>query len=197
MGISKLCRYLREENLPLLINIIGRMGSGKSTLARGIYRYCFEPKGFAYREATAEDIDTMETWDTGRPSYVLFDDFSFQITGRDEESRRRLNKLFRVRHILRSDDIVLVFVVHYMRSIAPFLRYGQVKILTSITPAEIKAYASEYLFTMSSLWDYLYYFNRYPDRYIVLYGGSHGEHIIDVTEKTRGKNRSGSEGETN
>ncbi|MEM4620513.1 MAG: hypothetical protein QW607_09905, partial [Desulfurococcaceae archaeon] len=69
-------------------------------------------------------------------------------------------------------------------------RSSQVRILTSITEPEINMYSNDYLFTISTLWDYLHYFTSHRDRYIVLYHGIRsGEHILDVTLTRRGKRK--------
>jgi len=112
----------------------------------------------------------------------VFDDFSFALTGRSEKDRERLNKIFKIRHYTKSNDLILIFIVHYVRSLAVFLRASQVRILTSVTEPEIRLYSSEYLFTPSALWDYLYHYSSSKNRYLILYNGVRsGEHIVDVT----------------
>lgn len=185
MSVKKLCRYLEHERMPLLITIIGTMGSGKTTIAKKLYEYCYAGKGFKLypnEEFNSLDIEDIEKLPKREKYYLLFDDYSYKVTGRTLKDREKLNTVFRVRHILESNDIVMSFVVHYLRSLAVFLRSSQVRILTSINEAEINMYASDYLFTVSGLWDYLYYRRKYRDRYIVLISSSNGEHIVDVTE---------------
>lgn len=179
--METLCRYIHREKLPLLVTVIGAMGSGKTTLTRMIHDYCF----MDYEMHYLNDIDELDSLAGGGGKlYIVFDDFSYKITGRRREDQEKLNKIFRVRHILNTDNIILVFVVHYLRSLAVFLRSAQVRILTSISEPEINMYSRDYLFTTSALWDYLHYYTQYQDRYIVLYHGLRsGEHIIDVTMK--------------
>jgi len=175
----RICRYLKREKLPLVVTIIGSMGTGKTTLATLIHEKCFPD----FTKYCLEDVDDLNNiaGETDK-YYIVFDDFSYKLTGRRREDQLKLNKIFRVRHILGTDNIVLVFVVHYLRSLAVFLRSSQVRILTSITEPEINMYSNDYLFTTSALWDYLHYFTSNRDRYIVLYHGIRsGEHILDVT----------------
>ncbi|MEM4433273.1 MAG: ATP-binding protein [Desulfurococcaceae archaeon] len=175
----RICSYLKKEKLPLVITIIGSMGSGKTTLSNIIHERCYPD----FKKYCLEDVDELNNivGETDK-YYIVFDDFSYKVTGRRKEDQVKLNKIFRVRHILGTDNIVLVFVVHYLRSLAVFLRSSQVRILTSITEPEINMYSNDYLFTISTLWDYLHYFTTYKDRYIVLYHGIRsGEHILDVT----------------
>lgn len=177
--MKKICRYLEGERTPLFVVIIGRIGSGKTTLAHSIHEYCFPD----YNKYELNDPKEIETLPPRSKYYIIFDDFSYKITGRTKEDREKLNMLFRIRHVLESNDIVLVFVVHYLRSLAVFIRSSQVRILTSISEPEIQLYSQEYLFTPSSLWDYLHYYMRYPKRYIILLHSRSGEHIIDITKK--------------
>lgn len=178
----KLCEYLRREKTPLIITIIGSMGSGKTTLTKLIHDKCYPEYPIFY----LEDIDDIEHVDRNDKYYIVFDDFSFKVTGRRKEDQAKLNKIFKIRHLLETDNIILVFVVHYLRSLAVFLRSSQVRILTSITEPEINMYSKDYLFTTSSLWDYLHYYINNIDRYIILYHGVRsGEHIIDVTQDKR------------
>ncbi|MEM4619438.1 MAG: hypothetical protein QW607_04420 [Desulfurococcaceae archaeon] len=178
-----ICRYLSKEKLPLLITIIGSMGSGKTTLTRIIHDYCFSD----FKLYDLKDIDDVvkiarKMRSPNNKYYLVFDDFSYKLLGRRKQEQEKLNKIFRVRHILNSDEIVLVFVVHYLRSLAVFLRSAQVRILTSISEPEILMYSRDYLFTTSALWDYLHYFSINTNRYIVLYHGLRsGEHILDIT----------------
>lgn len=174
-----ICKYLHKERVPLMITIIGAMGSGKTTLSNLIHEKCFPD----YTKYCLEDVDELnEIAKKSDKYYVIFDDFSYKITGRRKEDQVKLNKIFKVRHVLGTDNIVLVFIVHYLRSLAVFLRTAQVRILTSITEPEINMYARDYLFTISTLWDYLHYYTQESDRYIILYHGVRsGEHIIDVT----------------
>ena len=177
--MKKICRYLEGEKTPLFITIIGGIGSGKTTLAHSIHEYCYPELEFKERY----DVDFTDL-EKGKGYYLLFDDFSYKITGRSQRDREKLNMLFRIRHILESNDIVLVFVVHYLRSLAVFIRSAQVRILTSITEPEIQLYSQEYLFTPSSLWDYFYYYTTKKGRYIILlHSSKSGEHIIDITKK--------------
>jgi len=182
-----ICKYLKKEKLPLMITIIGSMGSGKTTLTRIIHDYCFQD----FKWYDLKDIDCIERIARRMKSpnnkyYLVFDDFSYKLLGRRRQEQEKLNKIFRVRHLLNSDEIVLVFVVHYLRSLAVFLRSAQVRILTSISEPEILMYSRDYLFTTSALWDYLHYYTKNSNRYIILmHGLRSGEHIIDVTIKMK------------
>lgn len=184
--LSKLCKYVALERPPIMIAVIGRMGSGKTHLARRIYEECFSD--YCFVELRAEDLDELEKLSAERQCskyFFFFDDFSYQLTGRSRADKERLNKFFRVRHIFGTSDIVIVIVAHYVRSIAPFLRTASVKILTSISEAEVKMYSSEYLFTEPTLWDYVHYYRKYSNKYIALISSRAGEHIVDLTERKR------------
>ncbi|MEM4620867.1 MAG: hypothetical protein QW607_11725 [Desulfurococcaceae archaeon] len=178
-----ICKYLKKEKLPLMITIVGSMGSGKTTLTKIIHDYCFPD----FKLYDLKDIDEIRKLrGKGDKFYIVFDDFSYKLLGRRRKEQEKLNKVFRIRHILNTDNIVLVFVVHYLRSLAVFLRSAQVRVLTSISEPEILMYSRDYLFTISSLWDYLHYYTTNSNRYIVLYHGLRsGEHIIDVTIKRK------------
>jgi hypothetical protein len=70
---------------------------------------------------------------------------------------------------------------HYSKSLIPFFRATPYRILTSITPQEIKQLSSDYLFPVSDLWDYYYYVLEHPRRYIVYVNWWTINEIVDVT----------------
>jgi hypothetical protein len=70
---------------------------------------------------------------------------------------------------------------HYSKSLIPFFRSTPYRILTSITPQEIKQLSSDYLFPVSDLWDYYYYMLEHPGRYIIYVNWWTINEIVDVT----------------
>ena len=184
--LNKLANYVlsRVNNLPtyaILVVIIGRMGSGKTTLAKCLAsKFAEKTQGICYYTTNVSVLNDLSKFKSEEPIALIVDDVSFQLGSASAKQRELLYNIFRVRHIL-SPKAMLVFNAHYSRSIAPFLRSAQVRILTSISEAEIKAYENEYLFTTSSLWDYLHYTNKYVDKFIILAHVFGKEHIIDMT----------------
>ena len=118
---------------------------------------------------------------TQRKVVLILDDFSFMITGRSNKDRERLYNLFRIRHILGEDKTYyVIFVAHYLRSLAPTLRASYVKILTSVDIAEIKIYYSEAMFSQSSLLTYYEYTQQYGNQNIILVNKG-DEKILNIT----------------
>lgn len=182
--VKYLCRALIKANVvnhALLGVVIGVMGSGKTNISltlSKLYSLYYGGKCF-YAPTISHDIFSKVSElsnDTNKVSIVL-DDVSFKI------SKEFLNSLMRVRHILNKNVFVLLNC-HYQRSIAPFLRSAPLRILTSISESEIRSYVSEYLFTTSSLWDYLHYYRKHFDKFIILMSVYGSEHILDVTNLT-------------
>jgi hypothetical protein len=183
---SSISRLLNKENWAFYGVIIGSIASGKTTLALTLSSLftkmfrdsrCYITTDLSYLDPNS--INSLE----GKYVAIVFDDVSNKIKRFSEH----LTKLYSIRHAENSPikvinkNVFMLFNCHYMRSIAPFLRATPLRILTSISESEIKAYSSEYLFTVSSLWDYLYYYYKYEDRYIILVSVRGKERIIDVT----------------
>jgi len=124
---------------------------------------------------------------TQRKVVLILDDFSFMITGRSQKDRERLYNLFRIRHILGEDKTYyVIFVAHYLRSLAPTLRASYVKILTSVDIAETKIYYSEAMFSQSTLLTYYEYLQQYGTQNIILVNKG-DERIINITLPHVGK----------
>jgi len=180
--LNKITNYIlsKVSNLSsyaILTILIGRMGSGKTTLSKSIAsKFAERVGGVCLYSSNYHILYKLDSLKSEQPTALVVDDVSFKL------DREMLGNIFRIRHLVNS-KVMLVLNCHYQRSIAPFLRGAQVRILTSLSEAEIKAYESEYLFTTSSLWDYLHYLYKYPDKYIIL-GSFYGrEHIVDVTNE--------------
>lgn len=166
--------------------VIGASASGKTTLALTLASVftkmysnsrCYITTNLSYLDP--ERIRSLD----GRNVAVVFDDVSNRIRRVSDE----LTRLYTIRHPhghatdTIGKNVFMLFICHYLRSVAPFIRSTPLRVLSSITEAEIRAYSSEYLFTLSSLWDYLEYVYTYPHRYIILASSGGREHIIDVT----------------
>lgn len=188
------------KNFPIIVYTIGSMGSGKTTLAILTYRGLkfYRPKKtrperfkkillyyYNAHECETECIDQfINTIQDRSPStlhFVVLDDYSFVLQSRTKKYYEFLNKLFRIRHLTGTSYIILWFNGHYSRSLAPFIRSTNYRILTSISPAEIKQYASEYIFAESDLWEYYNYYTRYPSKKIILAEFRSISKIIDIT----------------
>ena len=152
---------------PAVVYCIGSMGSGKTTLALATYVYLRDTKlkdiDFHYISVDTEDelLDAFNaTLDRIRESsteysFVLLDDLSYVLNPRSNKGREFLTQVFKIRHLTGKDKVIIWLNGHYSRSIAPFLRSTDYRILTSLTHPEIKQYTSEYLFSDRDLWEYL------------------------------------------
>ena len=177
------------------ISIIGRMRSGKTTFARlfsqFIKRY-YENQGYSiyYTEFDPIELENLETVEnmiremSKDVNIIIMDDLSFRFTGNTKIARDLFNMISRIAHITLSDYNYIFFISHYSRSISPFLRASNILVLTSISHPEIASLKE--LFTLSSLYDYLYYVENNPDRHIYLIRYHVFERIVDFTiEKLR------------
>jgi hypothetical protein len=184
------------------ISVIGRMRTGKSTFSKlfGLYiRRHYESQGDdvyldIIRPDLLLDIESLEDMIRSASSDVnilIFDDLSFLVSGRSKAVNNFLNFLTRIAHITFSDYNYIFFIGHYSKSISPFLRASNVVVLTSISHPEISSLKE--LFTLGSLYDYLYYYTLYPKRFIYLLRYHTIERIIDFTQdqlpKPRKKNK--------
>jgi hypothetical protein len=172
------------------IAIIGRMRSGKTTFAKLFASYIkeyYERQGDTvsytiYSPELLEDLELLEfeihclSKDV---NVLVFDDLSFIMQGQNRLVKNFLNLITRIAHITGSDFNYIFFIGHYSRAISPFLRASNCVVLTSISHPEISSLKE--LFTLSSLYDYLYYYEIYPKRYIYLIKYHVFERIIDFT----------------
>jgi hypothetical protein len=146
------------------------MGSGKTTLLRKLYsRYKWGKHSstvtsvyFQYihdEDAHAKFFETLKSIKT-KYVYVAIDDISFQ--GYDKLTRMFMHRLSKIRHINRNvKRWVVATAMHYSRAALPFLRFGHVKILTSLTdPEEIENL--RWSFTTKALWDYYRLYTQDP-----------------------------------
>lgn len=172
------------------VSVIGRMRSGKTTFSRlfadyiarhyekqqyTIYRAEFDPTLIN----SIEELEEMIRASSQDVNIIIFDDLSFKLTGNSKFSRDFFNMITRIAHVTESDYNYIFFIGHYSKAIAPFLRASNVVVLTSITHPEIQALKE--LFTLSSLYDYLYYYEANPKRFIFLLRYHTYERIIDFT----------------
>ena len=159
-----------------MINIIGTMGSGKTTLLRKLYaRYKWgKYKGTVVsvymqyehdRELHKQFWDTLKELDY-KYVFIAIDDISF--TSYDKLTRTFMRQLTKVRHLNRNvRKWVIATAMHYSKATLPFLRFGHVKILTSLTdPEEIENL--RWTFTTQALWDYYHLYTRDPFGHWVL-----------------------------
>ena len=173
------------------ISVIGRMRTGKSTFSKlfGVYiKRHYEAQGDdVYLDIISPDllldVESLEDMIRSASSDVnilIFDDLSFLVSGRSKAVNNFLNLITRIAHITESDYNYIFFIGHYSKSISPFLRASNVVVLTSISHPEIGGLKE--LFTLGSLYDYLYYYTLYPKRYIYLLRYHTIERIIDFTQ---------------
>jgi Cdc6-like AAA superfamily ATPase len=158
---------LKLLNYPAVVYCIGSMGSGKTTLALATYVYLrdkmLKDVDFYYINVDTEDQlldafnDVVARIRESRTEYsfVLLDDLSYVLNPRSLKGREFLTRVFKIRHLTGKDKVIIWLNGHYSRSIAPFLRSTDYRILTSLTHPEIKQYTSEYLFSDRDLWEYL------------------------------------------
>lgn len=182
----------RINTYPAIIYTIGAMGSGKTTLALitaiGLKYIHRNPRVYYYNAADCgvECLDyavkaIQRARDHEGVHFVIFDDYSFVVAPRSKEMYDFLNKLFRIRHLTGVDSIIAWFNGHYSRSLLPFIRSTNYRVLTSISPSEIKQYAGEYLFSESDLWEYYSYYVAHSRRKIILCEFRGISKIIDVS----------------
>lgn len=193
MTIRSYYIFLNKINTyPAIVYVIGSMGSGKTTLALvtsiGLKYIHKNPITYYYNagdcEITCLDyaIEAIRrNRDHKGVHFVIFDDYSFVVASRSKELYEFLNKLFRIRHLTGVNDIIAWFNGHYSKSLAPFIRSTNYRVITSISPSEIKQYAGEYLFSESDLWEYYGYYVSYPRRKIILAEFRGVSKIIDVS----------------
>jgi len=171
-----------------MVTIIGKPASGKTTLAYLITAF-LSRYFFFTKDAEALDIENLTKlkhealgfW-VERKTVFIFDDFSFAITGRSKEDRKRLKNLVEFRHIFgEGRRYYVILIAHYARSLAPVLRSAHIKILTSLDAAEVKLYSSEYMFSESTLLTYFEYLQSKPDQHLVLVSYGTEEKIMNLT----------------
>lgn len=189
-ALQKAFSEVKDTNA-LFITITGFMGSGKTTLAQTISYYFAEltKEPRTYRTVGGKALQVIDKLSPKYPKanrylIIIFDDISYLLDSRSKQGKEALNKLFQIRHLTKKNAIA-IFNTHYSRSTAPFIRATPVRILTSLTEAEIDAYRQQYLFTTSALWDYLYYLQKHPDRFIILVNAWGREKIIDITGEVK------------
>lgn len=153
--------------------IIGHPASGKTTFAIYLYRYYHRLLGYERVYRAVLDKEGLEGFLDGGCNnetyvYAIVDDVSFSLYGGARSTRDFLNKFFRVRHLCRSTKrAFFFFIVHYVKSIAPYFRAAHLKVLTSIDTVEIPHLKE--LFPEYELWDYYEdYIENYEDKYIYL-----------------------------
>jgi len=172
------------------IAIIGKMRTGKTTFSVLFAEYIanhYKEMGDSvyyklYDPDRLKDLDLLEyelITKSEDINILIFDDLSFIISGRSKIVNNFLNLISRIAHITQSDYNYIFFIGHYSRSISPFLRSANSVVLTSISHPEVNSLKE--LFTLSSLYDYLYYYSEYPHRYIYLIKYHTYERIIDFT----------------
>jgi hypothetical protein len=172
------------------ISVIGKMRTGKTTFATAFASYIrehYERQGDTvfyaiYNPEMLEDLEflEMEIYYLSKDINILiFDDLSFIVQGQGRLVKNFLNLITRIAHVTESDYNYVFFIGHYNRAISPFLRASNCIVLTSISHPEISSLKE--LFTLSSLYDYLYYYEIYPKRYIYLIKYHVYERIVDFT----------------
>lgn len=187
--IQTLENMLNRLNNNTIGFILGSIGSGKTFLSFLIahilsYRKGYEVYYYNGGICGSECLDIfIEECRSSNEKKVMaiFDDFSFSVRPNSKEYYSFLNKVFRIRHLAGVDSIFLIFIGHYLRSLSPFIRSTNYKILTSITSSEIRMYANDYLFKESDLWDFYEYYVKIPDRFLILLEFRGVSKIIDVT----------------
>jgi hypothetical protein len=122
------------------INILGLMGLGKTNTAKYITRELVRD-GYSYRYAIAPSVQQATAILTepfqNKKMVIVFDDISFLFHAKTLEMNRFLNLVTKIRHVQSFDSLYLIYITHYSKSIAPFLRGGQVHILCSLTDSDL------------------------------------------------------------
>jgi hypothetical protein len=185
-------RLYSMTRFPAIVYTIGFMNSGKTMLSYLFFHkfnqlnksmgsiYKIEPQGDINNKLMSV-LKSIENDKSHRFWFILLDDFGFVFDSKSKEFREFLNKIFRIRHLTRREKIMIWINAHYSRSLAPFFRSTPYRILTSITPQEIKQLSSDYLFATSELWDFYYYTLENPKRHIYLINWWSFSGIVDFT----------------
>jgi hypothetical protein len=186
------------ENIPTTatVAVLGRMRSGKTTFSKLFADHIedyYKAQGysvfyFVFTPSIIDNISTLTRYieeNSQDVNILIFDDLSFKLSGNTRQAREFFNMITRIAHITLSDFNYIFFIGHYSRAISPFLRASNVVVLTSITHPEIAGLKE--LFTLSSLYDFLYYHEIYPRRYIFLIRYHVFERIIDFTIESLAK----------
>ena len=166
------------------------MRSGKTTFALNFANFImkyyndmhYSTSLLIFEPSDLEDVDLIEKRiinNSRDVNILIFDDLSFIVSGYNKFVRNFLNLITRIAHVTLSDINYIFFIGHYSRAISPFLRSSNVVVLTSISHPEIASLKE--LFTLSSLYDYLYYYSQNPRKFIYLIKYHTHERIMDFT----------------
>lgn len=141
MNITSAVKRLVEGNEVVGAWLLGVQAVGKTNTAKFIARM-LEPMGFEVRymsgPSLGQAVGALQQPANGKRIMIVFDDMSFLTSAQSLKTRRFLNAVTRVRHTLHAERIFIIFCMHYIRGLAPFLRQNvQIKVLMSVTEEDM------------------------------------------------------------
>lgn len=154
--VAYVARRILNHNLSdgyTLVSLIGKSGTGKSTLTRTLVHRLhkqLERKNIQYavnwfeKQDISRVNDIIKTFAKGVNRILVFEDASYgdrELS--QEESEALMAELTYVRHTLQA-NVIFMIQIHYSKALGPFLRDGDVTLITSITPKEKDNYYKEF-----------------------------------------------------
>jgi len=144
----------------ITIALLGKMRGGKTNIAAHIAKY-YEKLGWEIRYASAPE-PIIAVNHVSRPTekkglVVILDDLSFLYSNvHSEEIQLLLNRIARIRHYVGTDNVIVVMIYHYLKSIPPFLRETNIRVLVGpLSNVEAKRLWKEGFFNYSDIKDYI------------------------------------------
>ena len=150
--VSYIARHLLNHNHSngySLATIIGHSGTGKTTLCTTLLHRVHsiaEKLGITYaihwyrQQAIGKVDEIIDSLTKGVNTIIVLDDASWGTRDLTEaEAQNLLARLTYVRHDLKANVIVLI-MIHYSKALGPFLRDGELTLITSISHEEKQNY---------------------------------------------------------
>jgi len=159
MKFMEIVRANQETWRTISISLLGKMRGGKTNIATAIAKeYVKEGWEVRYAVAPPPEVAAQVLRKPCRSSGLLaiFDDMSFLYSNiRDPSVNGFLNTYSQVRHYAGIEDVIVVFIFHYLKAIPPFMREATIRVLTGpISKSEAKMLYQERFFDWRPLKKY-------------------------------------------